>query len=77
MALAWFQMKADKYLRKQAEKAERSARASVDAEMTREFLNLANAYRGQAAIIKAKRKAEQNRSGSSGSAQKLPPSRTR
>jgi hypothetical protein len=41
-------VKASKLFRKQAEKAERTARAVSDAEMSQSFLSMAKAYRSQA-----------------------------
>jgi hypothetical protein len=50
-------VKEAKFFRKQADKAERMARASSDAEVSRDFLNMAKAYRSQADVLKAKRKS--------------------
>jgi hypothetical protein len=47
-----------KLFRKQADKAERMARAASDAELSRHFLNMANAYRGQTDALKARRKSD-------------------
>ena len=47
-------MKESKFFRKQAEKAERIARALSDAEMSQSFLSMAKAYRSQANVLKAK-----------------------
>jgi hypothetical protein len=44
-----------KFFRKQAVKAERMARCTFDAEFSERFLNLANAYRAQADVLKAKK----------------------
>jgi hypothetical protein len=52
-----------KFFRKQADKAERMARAASDAELSRNFLNMANAYRSQAAALKAKRKSDKKQTG--------------
>ena len=49
-------MKESKFFRKQAEKAERTARAVSDAEMSQRFLSMAKAYRSQANVLKAKEK---------------------
>jgi hypothetical protein len=50
-------IKESKFFRKQAEKAERMARATSDEEASENLLNLAQAYRGQAeALKKAKKK---------------------
>ena len=49
-------MKQSKFFRKQAEKAERTARAVSDAEMSQRFLSMAKAYRSQANVLKAKEK---------------------
>jgi hypothetical protein len=53
--------KETKFLRKQADKAERRARATADAEVSENLLNLARAYRAQADVLKAKRKQEKKR----------------
>jgi hypothetical protein len=53
--------KETKFLRKQAEKAERRARVTADAEISESLLNLAKAYRSQADVLKAKRKQESKR----------------
>jgi hypothetical protein len=53
--------KATKFLRKQADKAERRARVTADAEISESLLNLARAYRTQADVLKAKRKQEKKR----------------
>jgi hypothetical protein len=50
-----------KFLRKQADKAERRARVTADAEISESLLNLARAYRTQADVLKAKRKQEKKR----------------
>jgi hypothetical protein len=49
--------KVTKLLRKQADKAERAAMAARDAEVSEGLLALAKAYRGQADVLKAKKKA--------------------
>jgi hypothetical protein len=46
-----------KSLRKQADKAERIAQAVADVEMSQRYMSMARAYRSQADILKAKRKA--------------------
>jgi hypothetical protein len=46
-----------RFLRKQAEKAERMARAMSDIETSESLVNLAQAYRSQAAALKAKKKS--------------------
>lgn len=53
--------KETKFLRKQAEKAERRARVTADAEISESLLSLAKAYRSQADVLKAKRKQESKR----------------
>jgi hypothetical protein len=50
--------KETKFLRKQADEAERRARATADAAVSENLLNLARAYRTQADVLKAKRKLE-------------------
>jgi hypothetical protein len=47
--------------RKQAKKAERMARAISDAEAAESLSNLAEAYRKQADVLKAKRKSSKKR----------------
>jgi hypothetical protein len=54
-------MKEAKFFRKQADKAERMARASSDSEVSQGFLNMAKAYRSQADVLKAKRKSGKKR----------------
>jgi hypothetical protein len=54
-------MKEMKFFRKQADKAERMARSASDMEITQNFLNMARAYRAQADVLKANRKAEKKR----------------
>jgi hypothetical protein len=46
-----------KSLRKQADKAERIAQAMPDVEISQRYMSMARAYRTQADILKAKRKA--------------------
>jgi hypothetical protein len=46
-----------KFFRKQAEKAERMARATSDEESSQNLANLALAYRSQADALKKKKKA--------------------
>jgi hypothetical protein len=55
-------VKETKFFRKQADKAERLARSAADVEIARNFLNMARAYRAQAEVLKAKKKAEKRRS---------------
>lgn len=50
-------MKETKFFRKQADKAERIARSASDSEMSQQYLNMARAYRAQAEVLKAKKKA--------------------
>jgi hypothetical protein len=50
-----------KFFRKQAEKAERMARATSDEEASRNLANLALAYRGQADVLKKKKKFAKKR----------------
>jgi hypothetical protein len=51
-------VKETKFLRKQADKAERTARsAALDAEASESLLALAKAYRSQAQVLKAKKKS--------------------
>jgi hypothetical protein len=45
-----------KFFRKQAEKAERMARATSDAESSQNLANLAMAYRSQADVLKKGKK---------------------
>jgi hypothetical protein len=49
-------IKATKFFRKQAEKAERMARATADEEASQSLTNLAHAYRSQAAALKKNEK---------------------
>jgi hypothetical protein len=46
-----------KSLRKQADKAERIAQGVTDVEISQRYMGMAQAYRSQADILKAKRKA--------------------
>ena len=55
-------MKESKFFRKQAEKAERMARAVPDADMSQSFLSMAKAYRSQANVLKAKEKPKAKKS---------------
>lgn len=54
-------MKAAKDLRKQAEKAERSARREIDDESSRELINLAEAFRAQADVLKQLKKGKKHK----------------
>jgi hypothetical protein len=45
-----------KFFRKQAERAERMARATTDEEASQSLANLALAYRSQAAVLKKSKK---------------------
>jgi hypothetical protein len=54
-------VKEHKFFRKQADKAERMARSVLDTEISKNFLNLAKAYRKQAAALKANKKPRRNR----------------
>ena len=49
-------VKLTKSLRKQAEKSERAARAMPDEEVARQMLDLSEAYRAQADVLKKKSK---------------------
>jgi hypothetical protein len=51
-------VKETKFFRKQANKAERMARSATDVEIAQRYLNMAQAYRGQAEVLTAKKKAE-------------------
>jgi hypothetical protein len=51
-------VKETKFFRKQADKAERMARFTPDVEISERYLSMAHAYRSQAKVLKAKRKAE-------------------
>jgi hypothetical protein len=48
-------VKATKFFRKQAVKAERMARSVSDAEISQSFLSMAKAYRSQADVLKAEK----------------------
>ena len=61
LGVRWPMVKETKFLRKQADKAERMARAMPDAEAAQSLSNLAKAYRSQADALKAKRKAAKKR----------------
>ncbi|XIA64515.1 hypothetical protein ACFIOY_37700 [Bradyrhizobium sp. TZ2] len=50
-------VKETKFLRKQADKAERIAQTVTDVEISQRYMSMARAYRSQADILKAKRKA--------------------
>jgi hypothetical protein len=50
-----------KFFRKQADNAERMARSASDAEVSHGFLSMAKAYRSQAEVLKAKKKAGKKR----------------
>jgi hypothetical protein len=54
-------VKETKFLRKQADKAERMARSASDVEIVQNFLNMARGYRAQAEILRPKKKAEKKR----------------
>jgi hypothetical protein len=54
-------VKPTKYLRKQADKAEASARRSSDIEMAENFLAMARAYRSQAKSLKKQKKNRSKR----------------
>jgi hypothetical protein len=54
----WAMVKETKFFRKQADKAERMARSANDVEISQRYLNMAQAYRSQAEVLKAKKKAE-------------------
>jgi hypothetical protein len=49
--------KETKFFRKQADKAARMARSATDAEISQRYQNMAQAYRSQAEVLKAKKKA--------------------
>jgi hypothetical protein len=51
-------VKETKFFRKQADKAERMARSATDVEIS--YRNMARAYRSQADVLKAKKKAGKN-----------------
>jgi hypothetical protein len=50
-------VKETKFFRKQADKAERMARSATDVEISQRYLNMAQAYRSQAEVLKARKKA--------------------
>jgi hypothetical protein len=50
-------VKESKFFRKQADKAERMARSVTDVEISQRYRNMARAYRSQADVLKAKKKA--------------------
>jgi hypothetical protein len=50
-------VKETKFFRKQADKAERMARSVTDVELSQRFRNMARAYRSQADVLKAQKKA--------------------
>jgi hypothetical protein len=50
-------VKETKFFRKQADKAERMARSATDVEISQGYRNMARAYRSQADILQAKKKA--------------------
>jgi hypothetical protein len=54
-------VKETKFFRKQAKKAERMARAISDTEAAESLSNLAEAYRKQADLLKAKRRSSKKR----------------
>jgi hypothetical protein len=54
-------VKETKFFRNQADKAERMARSATDVEISQRYLNMARAYRSQAEILKAKKKAKKLR----------------
>ncbi|MEH2501537.1 hypothetical protein V1290_000348 [Bradyrhizobium sp. AZCC 1578] len=54
-------VKETKFLRNQADKAERIAQAVTDVEISQRYMSMARAYRSQADILKAKRKAAKKR----------------
>jgi hypothetical protein len=56
-------IKETKYFRKQAEKAERMARAVADEEASQGFSSLAEAYRSQAALLKKNQKKSKRKGG--------------
>ena len=45
-----------KFFRKQANKAERMARSAADVEISQRFPNVAQAYRSEAEVLKAKKR---------------------
>jgi hypothetical protein len=50
-------VKETKFFRKQADKAERMARSATDVEISQGYRNMARAYRSQADVLKAMKKA--------------------
>jgi hypothetical protein len=50
-------VKETKFFRKQADKAARMARSATDVEISQRYQNMARAYRSQAEVLKAKKKA--------------------
>jgi hypothetical protein len=50
-------VKETKFFRKQADKAERMARSVTDVELSQRFRIMARAYRSQADVLKAQKKA--------------------
>lgn len=56
-------VKARKFLRKQADNAERAARVSGDPETAEGLRAMARAYRAQADVIRSKKKKTKNRMG--------------
>jgi hypothetical protein len=53
-------VKESKFFRKQAERAERMALATSDDQASQSLLNLANAYRGQADVLKQRDKLKKS-----------------
>jgi len=56
-------VKETKFFRKQAAKAERMARSVSDFEISQSFLNMAQAYRSQADMLKTKKLKTKKKSG--------------
>jgi 2-keto-4-pentenoate hydratase len=54
-------VKESKFFRKQADKAERMARAISDVEISQSILNMAKAYRSQADTLKTKKLGDQEK----------------
>jgi hypothetical protein len=50
-------VKETKFFRKQAEKAERMARSAQDNDLSQRYISMARAYRTQADVLKANKKA--------------------
>jgi hypothetical protein len=50
-----------KFLRKQADKAERMAQSASEPEITRNYLSMARGFRTQAEILKAKKESKKKR----------------